>query len=115
MELETNGSGERGRVFGVGRGSLHFGSKLTSLQSNLFLKNSIERIHKSAYPTLVAWYSAVAEITDVDKVLNPSWTKDETFCLPANSIVWFKKQNTNKQAKKKKTNKTPNSCAFNQE
>lgn len=75
--------------------SLQLGSKLTSLQSNLSLKKSIESIHKSAQPTLVAWSSAVAEITDVDKALNSSWTKDVcsrgephgTFCLPAESIV----------------------------
>lgn len=53
----------------MGRGELALGGKLTSLQSNLFLKNSIESIHKSAHPTLVAWSFAIAEIRDDDKAL----------------------------------------------
>lgn len=49
--------------------SLQLRSRLTSLQSNFFLKNTIESICKSARPALAGWSSAAAEARDDDLVL----------------------------------------------
>lgn len=69
VEIETSGSGEGTRGWGGDGESLQLRGKLTSLQSNFFLKNTIESICKSARPALVGWSSAATEVRDADPVL----------------------------------------------
>lgn len=91
MEIETSRSGEGE--------SWQLRSKLTSLQRNLFLKTPVESTHKSAHPPLLAGLLQQQRAEMMTKLCE-SWVKERrslgmphgTFCLPADSIIWFKKK-----------------------